>query len=91
MAVLGSIILQCRACKGLSVYAQEEDGTASAEEVAALVENLLVAKAPMLAEYLSFGAPHLVIACHKNRLYAAFSSRLQVHQVCCAAMHRRRA
>ena len=62
--------------------AQEEDSTASAEEVAVLVEKLLIAKAPMLAEYLSFGAPHLVVACskkHSNRRCAAFSSRLQVH------------
>ncbi len=36
--------------------AQEEDSTASAEDVAALMEQLLVAKAPMLAEYLSLGA-----------------------------------
>ncbi|KAK9820973.1 hypothetical protein WJX81_004838 [Elliptochloris bilobata] len=33
----------------------EEDSAASAEEVISLVERLLIAKAPMLAEYLSFG------------------------------------
>lgn len=32
-------------------------GEAGAGEVAALVERLLLAKAPMLAEYLSLGAP----------------------------------
>lgn len=82
LAVFGLVALQGRACKGVSVRAQEEDGTASAEEVAALVEKLLVAKAPMLAEYLSFGAPHLVIAClkkHSNRLHAAFPSRVHIH------------
>lgn len=52
----------------MSVRTQEDDSTTSAEEVAALVEKLLVAKAPMLAEYLSFGAPYLVVACSKKHL-----------------------
>ncbi len=36
---------------------QEDGSGAGAGEVAALVERLLLAKAPMLAEYLSLGAP----------------------------------
>ena len=50
---------------------EEEDSTASAEEVASLVEKLMLAKAPMLADYLSLGAPRpsqCLSGRHGNRL-----------------------